>query len=116
VERLLPDMLDWSPDAINDLKEIYSYISTYDPDIADMVEDAIIERAEWIALNFPMAGGRVQGLGSDYRQNLAIKDKYRIIYKVLGENSIKIISIRHTKRKNLSSQEIIERTQKTSEF
>ena len=104
-------MLDWAPKAIDDLKEIVNYILPFDPDIADYVQEAIYDRAEWIVNNFPMAGGRVEGLGPQYRQNYAIRDKYRIIYKVLGDRSIKIIMVRHTKRRPTSASEIREQDQ-----
>lgn len=105
-------MVDWAPEAIEDIAEIINYYLLIDrPDLADQVESAILSRAEWIAHNFPLWGARLKGLGSEYGYNLAIKNLYRITYRGLGYDFIKVIMVRHTRRQQPTAQEIKERDQ-----
>lgn len=101
-------MISWLPEAVADVAEIIENLFVQDPEVAFAVQDKILEKVEWLETH-TIAGGRVIGLGKDYRQAFAIKTTYRIIYKVIGEDSIRVIMVRYSRRQKPTAGEIAER-------
>jgi len=90
-------VLDWVPEAIDELKELMDYAYQFSPEAGVAVRDAIIQKAEWLATH-SMAGGRVEGLSSEYKVGYTKKSKYRIYYRTLSQDYIEILMVRHASR------------------
>ncbi len=87
--------LNWSPEAIEDIESIASYIGRDSPWYAKIVATKIVETAETITL-FPEAGRIVPEIG-----NAAIRERftysYRIIYRI-EPDQILVAAIIHGNR------------------
>jgi len=90
-------MISWAPQALKDLNEIVAYLEQFDEEVADAVESAILQQIEWLEQH-SMAGSRVEGMPLDYKLGYAIKQKFKIYYRVKGVASIKVIMIRRSER------------------
>ena len=85
----------WSEKALNDLREIESYIGKDSERYALRVVIKIIERTS-ILNSFPLSGRMVPELESfNYRE--LIEGNYRIIYRIVNDK-IEILTVRHSAR------------------
>lgn len=87
--------------AIADLDAINEYRSTYSPLYADHLIDALISKVERLR-SFPEMGRTVPEFGLHYLREL-IHEDYRIVYKIVRDDQIDIITIQHSTR-NLSER------------
>jgi toxin ParE1/3/4 len=87
--------------AIQDLDAISDYRSTYSPAYADHLIDTLIAKVEQLK-TFPEMGRKVPELALSYLREL-IHNEYRIVYKIVSEEQIDIITIQHSSR-NMSER------------
>jgi addiction module RelE/StbE family toxin len=85
----------WSPEAIEDLESIATYIGRNSPNYATAVVEKMLNTAAGLS-HFPFAGRMVPELDDE-----AIREKlvynYRLIYRVQDED-VTIIAVIHGKR------------------
>ena len=86
-----------SDSSIHDLVDIVKYISKDSERQARLQFRRLIRRCD-ILEQFPRIGRVVRGLKSRNVREL-IEGNYRIIYQIVNEDLIHILSFRHTKRK-----------------
>lgn len=82
--------------AVADLDAINEYRSTYSPIYADHLLDALISKVERLK-SLPKMGRIVPEFGLPYLREL-IHDEYRIVYKIVNDDRIDIITIQHSSR------------------
>ena len=103
--------LSWSPEAIEDIDGIASYIERDSPWYAKAVASKIVETAETIP-DFPEIGRIVPEIG-----NPSIRERfvysYRIIYRIETEQ-ILVAAVIHGRRPLQSSLQRIEGEQKSN--
>lgn len=97
-------MVIWSSPAIQDLRNIYDYISRDSEFYADKVIEEFLDNADKLA-EFPKMGRMVPELeGSAVREIMVYS--YRLVYEI-GKNQIEILAIIHGKQdfsgKNIES-------------
>jgi toxin ParE1/3/4 len=86
----------WTELAVEDLHDIYSYISKDSIFYAINVTNKIVVKIE-VLFNFPKIGRIIPEYNEyDYRE--LIDGNYRIVYWLVNEDFIKIIRICHSKR------------------
>lgn len=86
----------WSPGSIRDIEAIAGYIARNSLQYANAQVETFFERAS-ILEKFPLIGRPVPELQSDsIRQILC--GHYRIIYEILEQNRIGILTIHHQSR------------------
>jgi addiction module RelE/StbE family toxin len=88
--------INWTFQAKNDLKSIADYISKDSKKYAKLQIDRIKERTQ-ILKSHPYSGKKVIEIDSDLIREL-IEGNYRIIYKIVTENQIDILTIHHSAR------------------
>lgn len=86
----------WSPSSINDLKIIYEYISNDSIKYANQFINKLIDNTEHLRI-FPKSGKIVEELNEDDIREIICKP-YRIIYKIVNQTDIRILSIIHGAR------------------
>ena len=86
----------WSPEAIEDLAALRTYIEANDPEAAQRTARHIIENIETLLANHPAMGraGRVPGT----RELVIPGTPFIVPYRVIG-NSIQILRIFHGARR-----------------
>lgn len=82
--------------AVDDLDAINEYRSNYSPAYADHLIDTIIAKVERLKV-FPEMGRKVPEFDLSYLREL-IYDEYRIVYKIVSDDQIDIITIQHSSR------------------
>ena len=87
--------------AISDLDAINEYRSVYSPRYADHLLDSLITRIEKLKTFLEM-GRVVPEFGLSYLRELIHLD-YRIVYKLVSDEQLDIITIQHASR-NLSER------------
>ena len=86
----------WSPQAKNDLQEIYDHIAADSFDSAELMINHIIERVG-ILTDQPFSGRKVPEINqNDIRE--VFKGNYRIIYSLESASSISILRVIHFSR------------------
>jgi len=102
-----PLRLEWSDRARRQLLEILDYYLEHaSAAAAERVLWQIEGRARELAQH-PLSGVAVDGLDGTYRRDRT--GSYALLYRVLREDdSVRILSVRHGRRKPLSSGEIAE--------
>jgi len=100
-----PRKVEWSQLALDQFDELLSYLRQHSPTAARRVGQAIINVVERISL-FPKAHRVVPGLPPFYRE--AFVENYRLLYHLVNDEHIRLISIRHTRQRPLTPGEIIE--------
>ncbi|MDR0466025.1 MAG: type II toxin-antitoxin system RelE/ParE family toxin [Deltaproteobacteria bacterium] len=85
--------LIWSPQSIEDRKQIYAFISEHDQRAADDLDNLFIKQAD-ILLSFPEMGrpGRVAG-----SRELVVRKHYILVYACM-ESTVAILAVLHTSR------------------
>ncbi len=86
-------MIDWTDEAIEEVKAITEYYYTIDAELGLEVHDKILDKIDWISTR-SMAGGPVKGLDRSFKIDYAIKTRFKILYQVLGLNHILVIAVR----------------------
>ena len=86
----------WTEASINDLKEIFEYISEDSVRYADLTVNKIYLRAQVIAVN-PYTGRIVPIFNKTLIRELLIGN-YRIIYRIKSDLQIDILRVYHTAR------------------
>lgn len=85
--------LIWSPQSVEDRKQIYAFIFEYDRDAADKMDDLFNSQANRL-LSFPEMGkpGRVPGT-----RELIVHKHYLLVY-VHDVDAINIVTVLHASR------------------
>ena len=85
--------LIWSPQSIEDRKQIYAFIAEHDPQAADEL-DALFKKQANHLLTFPEMGkpGRVTAT-----HELVVHKHYILVYACKG-NTVAILSVLHTSK------------------
>ena len=92
--------LEWSPDAVDDLDEIYDTIAEDDVDAADRMIDEIREVAAGFCVA-PRAGIKIPELDNENFREFYHR-MYTIVYEI-KEESIRIHEVYHQKRIHIRS-------------
>jgi toxin ParE1/3/4 len=95
--------LNWTKYAINDLNNIGKYISQDSMLYANRQILKIRTRAK-ILLKHPKAGNVVDEYGDEKVREL-VQGNYRIIYEIVSESQVDVLTIHHTAR-NLKNRRI----------
>ncbi len=85
--------LIWSPQSVEDRKQIYAFISEYDPQAADEL-DALFKKQANFLLSFPEIGkaGRVATT-----RELVVHTHYILVYTHKND-TISVLAVLHTSR------------------
>ncbi len=85
----------WSPTAIADLRDIYTYIAADNPEAADRMRARIITAAERLLSDYYAAGrnGRIEGT----RELVVPRTRYVVPYKI-KEDEVLILRVVHGAR------------------
>lgn len=86
----------WAEASINDLKEIFEYISDDSAHYANLTVNKIYQRAQVLADN-PAIGRIVPEINNKYIREL-ISGNYRTIYRIKNETQIDILRVFHSSR------------------
>lgn len=97
--------IEWSQLALDQFDELLSYLRQRNPAAARRVGRAIINVVDQIGL-FPEAHRAVAGLPPTYRE--AFVKNYRLLYRLIDDERVRLISIRHTRQRPLTPDEILE--------
>ncbi len=86
-------LLLWTPEAVRDREDIYSYIEENNPLAALLLDDLISERTSALQ-DYPRMGrsGRVAGTFE-----LVVHNSYMVVYEI-AETQVRILNIVHTAR------------------
>jgi addiction module RelE/StbE family toxin len=95
--------INWTTQSSEDLKAIADYISKDSINYARLQVDRIINRTS-ILKNQIRSGKILAEIGRENIREL-IEGRYRIIYKIVSENQIDILTIHHSSR-DLSKRDI----------
>ena len=88
--------INWTELALQDLRDIYDYISKDSVFYADRYIDKLIERVDQLESN-PKSGRVVPEFGILTIREL-IEGNYRIVYQINNTRSISIIRVHHSAR------------------
>ena len=83
----------WSNLAMEDLRNIYEFISKNSVRYADSLVERIIERVD-ILETHPFIGRKVPEIANDSIREL-IEGNYRIIYRLESEKRVAIVRVHH---------------------
>jgi len=86
--------ISWSPEAVEDIEDIASFISKDSPFYAQKVVEKLIDAARNLA-QFPLRGREVPELLSTHRECFVYS--YRMIYRIDGQ-TVLIVAVIHGKR------------------
>lgn len=86
----------WSEQAVKKLQSIYDYIYQDSPYQAQKVVDQILDCVEPLK-RFPQMGARVRELSQHDLRELT-KYEYRIVYQILDNSEIQIVTIIHSRQ------------------
>ena len=86
----------WSPSAYNDVDLIAEFIARDSVDRASMFVSQLIEKTE-ILIMHPKAG-RVIPEMNDVNKRELIYGSYRIMYRLINKNEVRITGVIHTAR------------------
>ena len=88
--------LHWTPQAIEDLGAIFTYISHDSRSVAKLFIERIYYRVDQLK-NFPWSGRMVSEIENEYIRELIYKN-YRIVYEVLPQDRIRILTVFHSSK------------------
>ena len=91
--------ISWTKQAVSDLKNIYEFIAADSKFYAKREISKIKLRTQPLR-NHPQLG-RIVPEFNDYSIRELFEGRYRIVYKVLGETNIDILTIHHSSREIL---------------
>lgn len=92
--------INWTDLAKNDLKEIYDYISK-DSRLYAKRQIVRIQSRATLLETAPLSGRKVPEFAHDAFREL-IEGNYRIVYKVISNSRIDILTVHHSSRDLLS--------------
>lgn len=84
----------WSPQAENDLEDVWRYIAQDSPRSADLVENRIIDAVSGL-IDHPLQGRKT--IGRDTRELIVRKASHLIVYRVRNSR-VEIVRIWHMSR------------------
>lgn len=82
--------------AVDDLDAIGEYHAHYSPNYASHLQDLIIAKVELLR-HHPEMGRKVPEFNLPYLREL-LHQSYRIVYKIVSDTQIDIITIQHSSR------------------
>lgn len=85
-----------TPDADDDIRGIYDYLSNYSMNAALGQIDVLLEKFELLK-QFPRLGKTIGTLNNERLREFYV-GKYRIAYYIVSDNQIDILRIHHTSR------------------
>jgi addiction module RelE/StbE family toxin len=88
--------LHWTPQAIDDLKAIFQYISHDSRPTAKLFVEKIYYRVDQLR-HFPLSGRVVPEIERDDIRELIYKN-YRIVYQAMNKDHIRIITVFHSSK------------------
>lgn len=88
--------VNWTFQALEDLDEIGERLSLNSSKYASYIVDLCFERGNYLK-NFPKMGRVVPELGVESIREIIVKN-YRIIYSIVGIESVEILTVRHSSR------------------
>jgi plasmid stabilization system protein ParE len=100
-------MVVWSSTAVDNVDEILSYIALYNFDKAVEFGKLVLKETVFLSQN-PFIGRKRTDLRGNYREWLIDDRKYKIYYRILGRQAVKILIIRHTRRRPVTKFELLE--------
>jgi toxin ParE1/3/4 len=86
----------WAPSALKDIAAIAEYISTDSVLAAENMVALFFEKAT-VLEKYPLIGKRVPEIRVNYLRELLVS-RYRIIYEVISEDELHILSVHHQHR------------------
>ena len=100
-----PRRAEWSQLALDQLDELLTYLRHRNPGVARRVGRAILNKIDHIEL-FPEAQRVIPGLPPAFRE--VFVGNYRLLYRLVGNDRVRVLSIRHMRQRPLTPEEIIE--------
>lgn len=88
--------LNWTDGAIADMEAIAEYIAKNSPIYASIQVEKILEKTNQI-ITYPFSGRKVPELNEESVRELIV-DSYRLIYKIVSDNRIDILTVHHSNR------------------
>jgi addiction module RelE/StbE family toxin len=88
--------INWTKFAIENLVDIGEYIAKDSQKYASITIEELFN-APNILLEFPKAGRIVPEIGNTNIREI-IKGNYRVVYKIVNQNRIDILTVHHSKR------------------
>lgn len=88
--------INWTIQSQEDLKNIYDYISKDSKQYAKLQVIRLRNRVS-ILQNYSLAGRIVPEINKDNFREL-VEGSYRIIYKIISENQVDILTVHHSAR------------------
>ena len=86
----------WSPQALEDVESIRQFIAREAPRTARSFVQRIFDTVERLQ-RFPRSGGIVPEARNENLREIRVK-KYRIIYRVLDDAAVEIVTVYHGSR------------------
>lgn len=88
--------INWTVQAVNDLKSIYEFIANNSKRYADIQINLILKSVELIKENNQI--GRVVPELQNYKIREIIKGNYRIVYLIVNQSQIYIVPVHHSSK------------------
>ncbi len=88
--------VNWTDQTLNDIENIAQFIEKDSPKYANIQVQRFFDKAK-ILETHPHTGRIVPEINQDYLKEL-IQGNYRIIYRIVTDNQIDIITIHHSRR------------------
>jgi addiction module RelE/StbE family toxin len=88
--------INWTNQSLEDIQQIASYISNNSERYAQIFVDKVFEKVE-ILVDLPRVGRMVPEIELEYIREL-IYGNYRIVYRIVNDNRIDILTIHHSAR------------------
>ena len=86
----------WSPSSIKDIHAIAEYIANDSLQAAQNMVELFFEKAK-ILERYPQIGKPVPELKSKFLREILVS-RYRIIYEIISDNEVNILTIHHQSR------------------
>jgi addiction module RelE/StbE family toxin len=86
----------WTELSVEDLREIFDYISKNSTHYARITVDRIYKRANQVSAN-PKSGRIIPEIDDESFRELIV-GKYRLIYYIVNENRVDILRVYHSAR------------------
>ena len=85
----------WLPEAVRDLDGIYDYYAIRNQRAAAMLYNSVLDDAQILCTNPHIAPKEplLEYAPREYRSLLVAKQKYKLIYTILEENSVLIVHV-----------------------
>ncbi len=98
-------LIEWSTLAVTQFDQLINSLQERNPAVARRIGMAMFAKLESLA-QFPEAHRQIIGLPPSYRE--ALVENYRLLYSLVGNDKIRLISIRHVRQRPLSPPEILD--------